>query len=439
MTPRPRVAVIGGGVIGLACAHFLRREGFEVSILERGRIGGGSTAGNCGLICPSHVLPLAEPGMIRKTLVAMLRPRSPLSIKLRPDPALGWWLLHFAARCNRRDLMAAAAAIQPLLDRSLEIYRELVEREGLECEWEPRGLLFVYRSPRAMADYEPTDRLLTDAFGLPSLRFDGAGVVEFEPALKPGLAGGYYYAEDAHLRPESLLASWKKALVGEGVEIREQCSFQGFRMTSGRALAAETDQGDVAADAFVIATGAWTPLWSSLLGCSIPIQPGKGYSITMPRPPICPAVPLIFPETRVAVTPFRSGYRLGSTMEFAGYDESIDPRRLQLLRDGAAPYLQLPVWEPIEQTWFGWRPMTWDSLPIIDRSPAIDNVYLAAGHNMLGLSMAPATGKLIAQLVAGKPPFLEVAPYRVTRFSGTGERSDASQSGRTTQGSRGKR
>ena len=155
---------------------------------------------------------------------------------------------------------------------------------------------------------------------------------------------------------------------------------------------------------------------SSSSGCKVPIQPGKGYSLTMPRPAVCPRIPLIFPETRVAVTPFQSGYRLGSTMEFAGYDDSLRPERLQLLKDGAAGYLQEPYCEPVLEKWFGWRPMTYDSLPIIDRSPTYENVYIAAGHNMLGLSMAPATGKLVAELAGGAAPHVDPTPYRLSRF-----------------------
>jgi D-amino-acid dehydrogenase len=136
----------------------------------------------------------------------------------------------------------------------------------------------------------------------------------------------------------------------------------------------------------------------------------------MPRPASCPTVPLIFPETRVAVTPFQSGYRLGSTMEFAGYDASINRSRLQLLKDGAQPYLREPYCEPVQEEWFGWRPMTFDGLPIIDRSPVMENVIIAAGHNMLGLSMAPATGKLVTALLARESPSIDPAPYRVARF-----------------------
>jgi D-amino-acid dehydrogenase len=240
--------------------------------------------------------------------------------------------------------------------------------------------------------------------------------MELEPALKPGLAGGWYYHDDAHLRPDKLLGAWRMRLEARGVTFREHCPFLGFRRQDGKAVAADTGHGPLAADAFVVATGAWTPMLNDQLGCKVPIQPGKGYSLTMPRPSTCPTIPLLFPETRVAATPFRSGYRLGSTMEFAGYDETINPARLQLLRDGAAPYLREPECEPIEEKWFGWRPMTWDSLPIIDRSPACDNVIIAAGHNMLGLSMAPATGRFVAELLSGHTPSLDPRPYRVARF-----------------------
>jgi D-amino-acid dehydrogenase len=212
------------------------------------------------------------------------------------------------------------------------------------------------------------------------------------------------------------MRGWRRVLEAGGVDVRENCSFNHFRILNGRAVAADTAEGELAAEQFVVAAGAWTPFWNEQFGCKIPIQPGKGYSITMARPARCPRIPLIFPETRVAVTPFQSGYRLGSTMEFAGYDESLRPERLQLLKDGAIGYLHEPLGHPIEEEWYGWRPMTYDSLPIIDRSPKYNNVLVAAGHNMLGLSMAPATGKLVSELLAAAKPHIDPAPYRVERF-----------------------
>jgi D-amino-acid dehydrogenase len=415
-TSSRHVVVIGGGVIGAACAYYLSRSGWQVTIIDKGGFGSGSSHGNCGFVCPSHILPMAEPGMVIQGLAALFRKNSPLAIKFRMDPALWSWLIHFAIRCNHRDMMAAARGIQPLLESSLSLYQELVDTEALDCEWERKGLLFVYRGKDELNAYSTTDRLLTESFHCPAERFDGDAVVELEPALKPGLAGGYLYHDDAHLRPDRLMQALRSVLEASGVVVRENCAFRGFRGQAGRAVAVDTNQEGITADAFVVATGAWTPLLADQLGCKVPIQPGKGYSVTMPRPSICPVHPIIFPETRVAVTPFQSGYRLGSTMEFSGYDTTLNRDRLQLLRDGAGPYLREPECEPTLEEWYGWRPMTWDSLPIIDRSPLLENVIIAAGHNMLGLSMAPATGKLVSEMLRGIEPFLDLKPYRVSRF-----------------------
>jgi D-amino-acid dehydrogenase len=414
--PKRQAVVIGGGVIGTACAHFLVRAGWKVILIDRGAFASGSSHGNCGFICTSHVLPLAEPGMVGKAIKSLFERNSPFKVRPRFDPALWSWLLHFAARCNERDMIAAGRGIQPLLLSSLTLFHELIRGDSLDCEFETHGMLFAYRSAHEMESFAATNALLTEQFHCPAQRLDGQALVELEPALMPGLAGGWRYEDDAHLRPDRLMQAWRRHVETQGVAVRENCGFRRFRAVDSRAAAAITAEGDLAADLFVVATGAWTPLLNEHLGCRLPIQPGKGYSVTMPRPSVCPTMPMIFPETRVAVTPFQSGYRLGSTMEFAGYDSSIRPERIQLLKDGAKYYLREPYCDPVVEEWCGWRPMTYDSLPIIDFSPAYRNVIIAAGHNMLGLSMAPATGKLVAEMAGGIPPHIDPAPYRSGRF-----------------------
>ncbi|RPI82663.1 MAG: FAD-dependent oxidoreductase [Planctomycetaceae bacterium] len=408
--------VVGGGIIGASCAYYLRRAGARVTIVDKGKFGAACSHGNCGYICTSHVLPLAEPGAIGRTLKAMLRPNSPFTIKPRLDPALWRWLLAFAGKCNERDMLASGRALHPILESSLALYRQLVAEEQLNCEWEDRGLLFAWKSPVEFEAYGKTNDLLAREFHLPAEKLTGAALLEKEPALKPGLAGGWFYADDAHLRPDRLMSELRRLLEARGVAIREHCEFQGFTLEESKVRGAQCGGAEITADAFVVATGAWTPLLQQHLRCRVPIQPGKGYSITMPRPPVCPRVPMIFPETRVAVTPFQSGYRLGSTMEFAGYDSTINPARLKLLRDGAEPYLQTAASEPVEEEWWGWRPMTSDSLPVIDRAPVAANVFVAAGHSMLGLTLGAATGKLICELVSGQPPHVDVTPFSVRRF-----------------------
>ena len=314
-------------------------------------------------------------------------------------------------------MMEAGRAMQALLTSSRSLYDTLMKEEPFDCEWEARGLLVVFLHREAMEHYAETDRLLRESFDMGAERYDGDRLLELEPALKPGLAGGWLYTSDAHLRPDRLMSSWRRVLEARGVTVRERCEVTGLvtgeRRGRGRSSPARARCRRM--------PSSWRPgpgrrCWATHLGCRVPIQPGKGYSITMPRPARCPSVPLIFEEHRVAVTPWASGYRLGSTMEFAGYDTSIDPRRLELLREGAKPYLHEPYCEPVQEEWYGWRPMTTDSKPIIDRSPALANVLIAAGHNMLGVSMAPATGKLVAEMLSGDRPHIDPAPFAATRF-----------------------
>ncbi len=410
------VIVVGGGVIGAACAHYLVKAGRKVVLVEKDHFGQACSLHNCGYVCPSHALPLTEPGAVGTALRGMFKSNSPFSVKFRFDLRLARWFLRFARRCNHKDMLKGGQAIHPLLDSSMKLWRELMGKEKLTCEWKDKGLLYAYASKDNFEAYAATDQLLRKHFDEPATRYDGDALLELEPALKPGLAGGWHYEGDAHLRSDLLMASWKKHLEAKGVEIHENCALSGIIENHDGSVTISTNMNIFEGSHLVIATGALTPQISEELGWRAPIQPGKGYSITMPRPQSCPEIPVIFPETRVAATPFESGYRLGSTMEFAGYDDSLNPKRYGLLLKGAEDYLREPHCEPIENIWYGWRPMTHDSIPIIGPCPGRKNVILATGHNMLGLSMATGTGKLVAEMVAGSEPHLSPAPYSPERF-----------------------
>ncbi|MCA9054294.1 MAG: FAD-dependent oxidoreductase [Planctomycetaceae bacterium] len=410
------VVVIGGGVIGVACAHYLTNQGRQVTVIDRGSIGGACSHGNCGYISPSHVLPLTEPGIIGTALKSLFKKDAPFRVRPRLDFDLLKWFWNFARRCNYRDMVAAAPAIQGLLLSSLKLYEELITGEALDCEWERAGLLCVYRSREKFNAFEPTNVLLRDQFNAGARRIDADELATFEPALQSGMAGAWLHEEDEHLRPDKLMSEWRRVLTSRGVEFRENCAVTGFETSDRSARSIHTSEGELTADDFVVALGAWSPMLQDELGCRLPIQPGKGYSITMARPALAPQRPLIFPEKKVAITPWPSGYRIGSTMEFAGYDTTLRPERLELLRRGAAQYLREPCGEPVLEDWYGWRPMTWDSVPIIDRSPRLENVMIASGHNMLGISMATGTGRLVAELLTGQTPHLDPQPYSVRRF-----------------------
>ncbi len=416
MSASRRAAVVGGGIIGTACAHYLCKSGWEVTIFEKNQFGMGCSHANCGLIVPSHVLPLAVPGAVLRNIRKVFSSNSPLRIRMRFDPSLWMWLLRFAGRCKTHHMMEAGRARQEMLAASMQLYTELIEQGELECEWQKQGTLLVFRTKRGFEEYAQTEELLRTSFDLHPTRYDGDELIRLEPSLQPGLAGAWHFESDAHLRPESVLSSWRKTLEASGVTVREGCEVKSIDRSNGRARALVTSEGEIGADAVVIAAGALTPFLQEQLGCRIPIQPGKGYSITMPRPPTCPKIPLIFEEHSVAVTPWKSGYRLGSTMEFAGYDAKIHPRRLEFLREAARHYLHEPTCDPVEEEWCGWRPMTYDGKPIIDRSPTMENTLIAAGHNMLGMSMAPSTGKLVAEILNGEHPHIDPSPYSAARF-----------------------
>ncbi len=410
------IVVVGGGVIGLNCAWYLHRDGWNVTVIDRSSIGGACSYGNCGLVCPSHVLPLTEPGAFQEALRSIFKPNSPFRVKPQLNPRLWLWMLKFAGRCNRTSMINAAEGIQSLLNSSMTEYHRLMEQAGLNCEWVEKGLLFAYLSKKALDAYAPTNELLATQFNEPAKCLTGDELVHLEPAVREKLAGAWYYEHDAHLRPNRLVQEMKRRLENEGTQFFEQTEPQKINGTGSTATSIETARETLAADAFLFACGAWTPMMAEYLGCRIPIQPGKGYSMTFKRPELCPKIPLIFPEHRVAVTPMQTGLRLGSIMEFAGYDETMRPDRLRLLTDGAKHYLRQMPGPAADEKWFGWRPMTYDSLPVIDVSPRWSNVWVAAGHNMLGLTMAPGTGRLVSEMVARQTPHIDPAPFSVSRF-----------------------
>jgi D-amino-acid dehydrogenase len=415
MTTQKHTVVVGGGIIGGFTAWYLAKAGRKVTLIEQGRFGRAASHGNCGYVSPSHVIPLARPGQLSKAIKGMISRQTALRIDPAKIFSLAPWLLKFALRCNARDMMEAGRACHPLLQSSAALYREVFEQQNMQVEWKTDGLLFVFRDQHEFDEYAGIDSWLKQHFQMGAEPLAGKALTELEPALKPGLAGAWLYRCDAHLRPSKLMSEVRRIIMEQGVTVLEDTSMKGLQTSAGKATAVLTNRAAISADEVVVATGAWTPLLNESLGCKLPIQPGKGYSITMARPKICPKYPMILEECHVAITPFDTGYRVGSTMEFTGYDSSLNRVRLNYLRNGAAQYLHEPTAEPVEEEWCGWRPMTADGIPFIDRSPKYDNVWIAAGHSMLGISMGTGTGKLMAELITGQKPHLDVTPYRVNR------------------------
>ncbi len=409
------VLVIGGGIIGLSSAYYLAREGKQVRLLEQGTIGAGASYGNCGLIFTSHLVPLCTPGTIRHELKRMFQGNSPLYVKPAPNVKRCIWFLNFARKCTAAHMELAIQARATLLQNSKNLFQRLFKDESIECDWEEKGVLLVFKTRTEMQKYEQTNRRLKP-FGLDAVALTSDELLRLEPSLRKDLYGAWFHKSDSHLRPDKLLLAWRQVLQKMGTAIEENCRVEALFSGEQRILRAETTNGDYTADQYVLAAGAWTPQMTHRLKLNIPVQAGKGYSLTMARPSICPEIPCYFYEKSVVATPWKSGFRLGGTMEFSGFNADIVARRIQKLTSAAREYLKEPMEKTVIEPWVGMRPMVYDDLPIIDRAPNQHNLLIATGHGMSGISMATSTGKLVAEIITGRRPHIDPVAFRINRF-----------------------
>ncbi|MCD0245725.1 FAD-dependent oxidoreductase [Xanthomonas melonis] len=412
---REDVVVIGAGAIGLATALALVEAGRQVRVLDAGALGAATSHGNCGTITPSHAPPLAAPGMITQALKWMLTPDAPLYIPPRLDPALWRWLLRFARRCNARDWQSSAQARAALLHDARQRLDDWVTRYALECEFRSDGLDYVFGDARRFATYRDQCALLAQ-WGIQAQVIEGGDYTRQDPAFRAGVAGAIHFPGDAHLRPERYTAELARALRAQGGQIDEHCRVEAV-VAETAAVCVRTAHGALHAREVVIATGPWSPLLTAQLGLRLPVQAGKGYSITYSAPALMPRRPVVLKDRWVFVVPWRDRLRIGSTMEFSGHDTRLNPTRLAALERAAAEYLHAPRGPAVLERWYGWRPMIWDDVPVLGSVPGHPHVWLAAGHGMLGISMSTASGQLMADLITGRAPALDPRPYRAERFA----------------------
>lgn len=411
---REDVIVVGAGAIGLASALALRAQGRQVRVIDRARVGGATSHGNCGTITPSHAPPLAAPGVPLRALRWMLDPRAPLYVRTRLDPTLWRWLLQFGARCNPRDWLQSTRARAALLDDSRQRLAAWVQAHALDCEFAARGLDYVFGDARNF-DHHVAECEALNAQGIATTCIGGGDYARANPAFHDRLAGAIHFPGDAQLRPDRYTAELARVLRAQGVVIDEQVDVQGFS-DDAQGVRVQADGQSLAARELVLATGPWSRYWARQLDLRVPIQPGKGYSLTWSRPALVPQRPVVLKDHSVFVIAWREALRLGGTREFAGADPSLRATRLRALQQAADHYLRAPRGAQLQEQWCGWRPMSVDDVPLIGRAPAHPHVWLAAGHGMLGISMSAGTGQLIADLVCGRTPAIDPAPYRPERF-----------------------
>ncbi|MGB0579740.1 MAG: NAD(P)/FAD-dependent oxidoreductase [Limisphaerales bacterium] len=399
-----RVVIVGGGIIGLCSAYYSVRAGHEVTIIERDAPDHECCCGgNAGMIVPSHFTPLAAPGMVATGLKMMANPRSPFYIKPRLSWELADWGMKFVAASTHRQAEAAGHVLRDLHLASRALFLELAADKSFKFGLKQNGLLMLCKSPDTLA--EETEAVhQARALGIPAEVLTAEETAKLDPSVNMDICGAVYFPQDCHLEPRRLLGALTEFLKTAGVEFRWQQNVNDWRIDDGRITAANADGDLVEGDEFVIAGGSYSPALARPLKLHLPMQAGKGYSVTLKKPTQLPKICSILTEARVAVTPMGGSLRFGGTMEIAGLDKSINAERVQGIVDSAAKYF--PAFDSSHfeglPAWSGLRPCSPDGLPYIGRSTRARNLIVATGHAMLGLSLGPITGKMVGQIIGNE-------------------------------------
>jgi D-amino-acid dehydrogenase len=410
-----RVAVIGAGVIGLACAIELRRRGAEVTLVERASPGAGASTGNAGWITPVFAAPLPAPGVVATSVRWMLQPDSPLFIRPRLDLAFFRWLWSFWRHANQKDFERGLHAYAAFASHAMSDFDALVT-QGVTLDIQTRGSLFLFTTQEGAAHLRGEVELMRDYGYGPVEILAPSDVRDLEPCITTHVAGGILVRQERYLQPEAMVHALARAAMALGVVIRTATTATRFRLAGSRVDAIDTTGGPVAADEFVVAAGAWSPRLLRTIGLRMPIEAGRGYGITVDLPGTGLRRATYLAESRIACTPFDGALRLAGTMEFSGLDAPPDRRRFAAIRRGADKYLS--GWRGgTEHEWVGARPVTPDGLPAIGRFARYPNVSIASGHAMLGVTLAPSTAIAVADLLCDGKSRYDIAAFSPDRFN----------------------
>ncbi|MBI5472415.1 MAG: FAD-dependent oxidoreductase [Ignavibacteriae bacterium] len=416
-TEHNNVLIIGGGVIGLCSAYYLSKSGAQVAVIDKGEFGHGSSLHNAGYVCPSHFIPLASPGIISQGLKWMLSPTSPFYIKPRLDPDFIRWAWHFKRSCTKENVDRAMPLLRDLGVASLALYKEFAAMKAFDFDWTERGLLTLFRSEKSKHHCE-VEAELAHKLGIRAQMLTQSELQQLIPEVEVRAEGGLYFPDDCHMTPAKFVEGLAGHLESGGVNLVRNTVVSGFKVQGNRIVEVKTSKGNFSADEFVLAGGSWSPDIARELGVKLLIQAGKGYSVTIERADRKPAIPLIFSEARVAVTPMGNAIRFAGTMEIAGLDTSITHRRVEAIINSIPNYIggydksDFATAEP----WAGLRPVSPDGLPHLGRSKKHSNLIVAAGHAMVGISLATITGKLVAEIAEGRKPSFDLTLLDPSRF-----------------------
>ena len=414
---RSDVLVIGAGCIGVCAAYFLAERGARVTLLDQGDVCAGCSYGNAGQLSPSHSVPLAAPGVIWQALRWMPNPESPFYIRPRASLALLSWMWRFRGACTADNVSRGMPVIRDLSLKSVELFDAFNAMDDVNFFYEKKGVLKLFRTEKGRREGVHEAGLL-ETIGLASEILDRAAVQEKLHGPETTAVGGLYFPTDVHIQPAEFVRAVARRAAEMGVQVRTSTEVLGLE-TKGRAVTGvQTTSGMLGADEVVLAAGSWSPGIARGLGLNVPIQPAKGYSLTYDKPEGAPPLPVLLSEARVFLTPMGAGFRIGGTLELAGMDLSINQRRVNAIvraADRYLPGLGVAGLRPLE-VWAGLRPATPDGLPLLGRSHAYSNLFIAAGHAMIGMSTGPASGLLAAQMLRGEKPFMPTDVLNPARF-----------------------
>jgi D-amino-acid dehydrogenase len=412
-----KIGIIGGGIIGLFSAYYLKKQGFEVTVIEASDASDGCSHGNAGMIVPSHIIPLAAPGMIAKGMRWMLSPTSPFYIRPRLSGDLVRWGYLFWKNSTDKHVQRSIPVLRDLSLLSKSLYQDFQKQQYFDFGWHERGLLMLYQTP-SVEHEEIEGAELANRVGIQAEVLSAKEVQALEPYTKVNVRGGVMYRGDAHLSPNLLITGLKNWLTTEGVKFSYNTTVKDFSIDNQQVRKVQTDKGDFDFDQIVVAVGAWSGVLTEKLGISLPLQGGKGYSMMFENLGDKVNIPAIMLEARATATPMGNSLRCAGTMEIAGTDLSVNINRVKGIVAGVNsfyPELRVDIPQK-EQVWSGLRPCSPDGLPYIGKAANLKNVVVATGHGMMGLSLAPATGKLVAELVENTPLSMGVENLKIERF-----------------------
>ncbi|MEY2812107.1 MAG: hypothetical protein RI991_1102 [Bacteroidota bacterium] len=411
-----KVIVAGGGVIGLCAAYYLKKSGHDVVVIDQGNLKQGTSFGNAGYICPSHFIPLASPGIVAKGLQWMLSSTSPFYIKPRLDMDLIKWGLTFWKRSGKSTMEKNAPHLNNILQLSRTLTAEMRDELGNSFHMVEKGCLMLYKSA-VTEKHEIEMAEDAAAFNIQTRILSAKEVQELEPDVEVNVKGGVLYPLDAHLHPAELMSTLREQLEKRGVVFQLETNILGFEKSGKKVTKVLTDKGDLTGDEVVIATGSWLSDILKDLEIDILLQAGKGYSMTFENIPKNLHYPSILVDDRVAMTPMGADLRMGGTMEISGIGSKMLIKRVQSIYKAAKNYfpdLQVSFPSP-DKVWHGFRPLSPDGLPYIGRHSKYDNLVIAGGHGMLGISLAAGSGKLIDEIISGHKLSMDISAFDVER------------------------